>query len=326
MKSKYRSSKALIVSFALHLIVGVVGFFFWPMQRPSLEQEAIDAVLMHVERPKVKRLNRPKRVQIRKQKATMQTNQPRLKILTSNAPATERGIVSAAEPTQFRALDSLDLSDGIGLSTGGVTPHAMPQMERVITIPVKPDPDEAERPKSRLVKFIERQEGPQRIIYCVDLSSSMLGLNPRKLRKILAIMKDSLEFLAPHDLFNILTFSGEIKFYRTNFLSVNDVNISDAIAYLDLAKPTKSTRYSDKDMLEALQATHKKQPTIIVLFSDGILTSGFPDPKVIQQHTAGNTGIFTMAIDMAEDFPGAVLLHMLADRSGGEFWLVKTGR
>ena len=60
----------------------------------------------------------------------------------------------------------------------------------------------------------------------------------------------------------------------------------------------------------------------MVLFSDGILTSGIPDLKAIKQQATTDIRIFTMAIDMAEDFPGAVLLGMLATRSEGEFWLV----
>ena len=224
MQSKYKSSKALVVSFALHFIAGVIGFFFWTSDQFIANQDAISAVLMKVEEPKRKRMNRPKRPQVRRQKANVQTNQPALKILTSNAPATERGIVSAAEPTQF-SLGPLNLSDNVGLSTGSVTPQAMPQMERVITNPIK-KVDSKKRPKSRLVKFIERQEGPQRIIYCVDLSSSMVGLKPRKLRRILGIMANSLEFLEPHDQFNVCTFSEEVQFYQPNLLSVSDTNMS----------------------------------------------------------------------------------------------------
>ena len=321
MLSKYRSSKAFVVSFTLHLIVGVIGFFFWSSEQFIANQDSINAVLMKVEEPKRKRMNRPKRPQVRRQKANVQTNQPSLKILTSNAPPTDRGVVSAAEPTQF-TMGPLNLGDNMGLSTGSVTPQAMPQMERVITRPVK-KVDSQERPKSRLVRFIERQEGPQRIIYCVDLSSSMLGLQPRKLRRILGIMADSLEFLESHDQFNVCTFSEEVQFYRPTFLPVNDVNIADTIAHLESVKPVKNERYSDKDMLEALQETHNRGPTIVVLFSDGILTSGIPDLKAIEQQATTDIRIFTMAIDMAEDFPGAVLLDMLANRSEGEFWLVR---
>ena len=321
MRSKSKSGKALVVSFTLHLIVGVIGFFFWSSEQFSPNQDSINAVLMKVEEPKRKRMNRPKRPRMRRQKTTMQTNQPSLKILTSNAPATDRGIVSAAEPTQF-TLGPLNLNDNVGLSTGSITPQAMPQMERVITDPIKKvDPEE--RRKSRLVRFIERQEGPQRIIYCVDLSSSMVGLKSRKLRRILGIMANSLEFLEPHDQFNVCTFSEEVQFYRPNFLSVSDVEIADTVAHLEGVKPVKSERYSDKDMLEALQETRNRGPTIVVLFSDGILTSGIPDLKAIEQQATTDTRIFTMAIDMAEDFPGAVLLDMLATRSDGEFWLVR---
>lgn len=321
MRSKYRSSKALVVSFALHLIVGVIGFFFWTSDQFIANQDAISAVLMKVEEPKRKRMNRPKRPQVRRQKANVQTNQPALKILTSNAPATERGIVSAAEPTQF-SLGPLNLDDNVGLSTGSVAPQATPQMERVITNPIK-KVDSEERRKSRLVKFIERQEGPQRIIYCVDLSSSMVGLNPRKLQRILGIMTDSLDFLEPHDQFNVCTFSEEVQFYQPNFLPVSDTNTADTAAYLEAAKPVKSERYSDKDMLEALQETHSRGATIVVLFSDGILTSGIPDLKAIEQQATTDIRIFTMAIEMAEDFPGAVLLGALATHSEGEFWLVR---
>ena len=320
MQSKYRSSKALVVSFALHFIAGVIGFFFWTSDQFVANQDAINAVLMKVEEPKRKRMNRPKRPQVRRQKATL-SNQPALKILTSNAPATERGVVSAAEPTQF-SLGPLNLGDNVGLSTESIAPQATPQMERVITNPIKKvDPEE--RRKSRLVKFIERQEGPQRIIYCVDLSSSMVGLNPRKLRRILGIMTNSLEFLEPHDQFNVCTFSEEVQFYQPNFLPVSDESIAETTAHLEAEKPVKSKRYSDKDMLEALQEMHNRVPTIVVLFSDGILTSGIPDLKAIKQRATTDIRIFTMAIDMAEDFPGAVLLGALATHSKGEFWLVR---
>ena len=322
MKSKSKSSRAFSISLALHLLASAIGFFFWYDPEPSLEPASISAVLMQVDKPKTKRLTRPKRAQVRKQ--TQKTSHANLKVLTSNAPATNRGIVSAAEPTKFNALESLDLSGGIGLSTNAINlDQGMPKIEKVIQNPIEKESTEKTRPKSRLVKFIERQEGPQRIVYCVDVSSSMLGLNSRKLEKIIAIMQDSLTFLELHDHFNLMTFSSKIEFYQRDFIAVSDESISQASAYLDTVKPTKSTSYTDKDMVEALQEAQKTPPTIIVLFSDGILTSGLPDPKKMREHTADNVRVFTMATEMAEDFPGAVLLRTLADGSNGEFWLVQ---
>ncbi len=321
MKSKHKSGKAVAVSIILHIIAGIVGFFFWPASELSLDEGAVSAVFMKTEKQRIKRINRPKRARIQKVAETnLTTNQPNLKILTSNAPVTQRGVVSAAAPTKLSDVGSLDFS-GDNLTTNFV--RIAPGMHEAVKSPVKTESVEEERTKSRLVKFIERQADSQQILYCVDLSSSMLGLNPRKLQKIIAILQDSLTCLEPHDQFNIMTFSSEVEFYHPNFIPVNDDNISSAVAYLNAAKPEKSSRYADKDMFEALQEAKKGQPTIIVLFSDGILTSGFPDVKAVKKHIAVKTKIFAMATEMAEDFPGAVLLKILADASSGEFWLVE---
>ena len=322
MEFRAKLSGALIVSVLLHAIVGTIGFFFWIDSGPANEQDSIRAVLMKVDKPKLKRKTAPKRARVRK-KTTDQSNQPRLKVLTSNAPVTARGVVSASTPTDFSAAGSLDLSDGMSLNTNNVEFNQdSPQIGRVIENPIGRTSSKDARPKSRLVQFIERQEGPQKIAYCVDLSSSMLGLTPRKLKKILSIMQDSLEFLEPHDRFNIITFGSEISFFRDEFVPVTDNGVSEGASFFDLLSPKKSDTYADKDMIEAIQEIQKISHTIVVLFSDGILTSGVPDPNLIRQTASASARIFTMGIEMPVDFPGAVMLAMLAADSKGEFWLV----
>ena len=322
MKSRPKLSGALIVSILLHAIVGVIGFYFWIDSGPANQQDSISAVFMKVDKPKLKRKTAPKRARIRK-RTSDQTNSPRLKVLTSNAPVTSRGVVSATTPTEFSATGSLDLSDGMGLDTNSVEfNQGTPQIGRVIENPVGRMPNKDARLKSRLVKFIERQEGPQQIAYCVDLSSSMLGLTPRKLNKILSIMQDSLTFLEPHDRFNIITFGSEINFLRDEFIPVTDDGVLEGTSYFETLSPRKSNTYADKDMIEAIQEIRNIPHTIVVLFSDGILTSGVPDPNKIRQTAAASARIFTMGIEMPEDFPGAVMLSMLAADSDGEFWLV----
>ena len=325
MRLKAKSAKAFIVSLVLHLIAGTIGFFYWYNPKSGVEREAIETILMVAKKPETKRITRPKRAQVQRRQTTS-TSQAQLKILTSEAPATSRGIVSAAEPTKFDPLATVDLGDGSDLSTKVKLSHGMPKIERVIKNPGKKKKPVEAPPKSRLVKFIERQQGPQRLIYCVDVSSSMVGLNPRKLQKIIAILQDSLTFLEPHDRFNLMTFSDTITFYQRDFFAQSDASISQANAYLDTVKPTKSRSYTDKDMLEALSEAQKADPTIVVLFSDGILTSGLPNPEQLKQHVDKNTRIFTMAIEMAEGFPGAVMLGILAKSSDGEFWLVDGNR
>ncbi|MDE0300342.1 MAG: hypothetical protein OXN17_17025 [Candidatus Poribacteria bacterium] len=322
MKSGTKISRALIVSILFHAIVGVIGFFFWIDSGPAKQQDSISAVLIKVDKPKLKRKTAPKRARVRK-RTSDQTNQPRLKVLTSNAPVTARGVVSATAPTEFGATGSLDLSDGMNMDTNSVEfNQGSPQIGRVIENPIGRIYSEDARAKSRLVKFIERQEGPQQVAYCVDLSSSMLGLTPRKLKKILSIMQDSLTFLEPHDRFNIITFDSEINFFRDEFIPVTDDGVSEGTAHFELLSPKKSDTYADKDMIEAIQEIQKIPHTIVVLFSDGILTSGVPDPKMIRQTATASARIFSMGIEMPEDFPGAVMLAVLASNSDGEFWLV----
>ena len=100
---KSRSSKALFISVLLHLGVGVLGFFFWFSTAPMQEATGINALFVTEEKPKVRRVTPPKRAQI-VQKQTHAVSQQRLKILTSNAPISNRGVVSAADP---RALPTV---------------------------------------------------------------------------------------------------------------------------------------------------------------------------------------------------------------------------
>ncbi len=322
MKLNFKLSGALIVSTLLHVIVGVVGFFFWLNTASVPHQDSIGAVLIKVDRPKLERKLRPKRAQIRKSTLN-ETNQPRLKVLTSNTPVTERGVFTAEEPAKFSAVEFLQFSDGAALDTNGIRlDESALQIGRVIENPIVRGSKQEVRPKSRLVKFVENQEGPQAIAYCIDLSSSMLSLSPRKLKKIISIMQNSLTFLEAHDRFNIVTFSDETAFFQPHFVDSTEQVILQGASYFAAASPRKTTGYMEKDMLKALAEVAKMDPTIIVIFSDGILTSGVPNPKEIRRTAAASPRVFAMGIEMAEDFPGAVLLDMLAHYSDGEFWLV----
>ena len=324
MKSK--SSKALLISVLLHLGVGVLGLFYWFGTNPQRNTDSINALFIMEEKPKVRRVARRKRVQLA-QKRTRDTNQPRLKILTSNQPASNRGVVSAAEPAPFQQFGPLNLDDTVGPTSTNVEFDETPRVQKVIERPFKKQPKNRQRFKSRLVKFIEAQEGPQRIVYCIDLSTSMQNLPPRKLKRVIDLMRDSLTFLEPHDSFNVVAFSTELAVYQGDFVPVTDQAVSEAAAYLANIRPKIGTKGSDHDMLMALTETAKTAPTLVVLFSDGIPTTiAGPDLTLIGEHATGNGRIFAMGIGMAPNFPGAVMLKRLATVSEGDLWLVDRGR
>ena len=324
MKSK--SSKAFLVSVLLHLGVGVLGLFYWFSTAPMQEASSINALFVREEKPKVRRVTPPKRAQIVQNK-TRDVSQQRLKILTSNAPVSSRGVVSAADPAPFQQFDSNDLSEPIGPTATSVEFDNVPRVQKVIERPFVKQEKVETRYKSRLVKFIEAQEGPQRIVYCVDLSTSMQNLPPHKLKKIIDLMRDSLTFLEPHDSFNIVAFSTELVVYRENFVAVTDEIVTASSNYLANIQPQTHTKGTDHDMLTALTEIAKTGPTLVVLFSDGIPTTiEGPDLTLVGQYATGNGRIFAMGIGMSPNFPGAVMLKRLATVSQGDLWLVDRGR
>ena len=325
MRSK--SSKAFLISVLLHVGVGVLGLFYWVGTNPQRDAASINAILITEEKPKVRRIPRRKRVQATR-KRTRDVSQPRLKILTSNQPASTRGVVSAAEPAPFQPFDTNDLGEPVGPTTTNVEFDNAPQVQRkVIDRPFRKQKKTETRFKSRLVKFIEAQEGPQRIVYCVDLSTSMQNLPARKLKRIIDLMRDSLTFLEPHDSFNIVAFSAELVVYQEGFIPVTEQTVAASSNYLADIQSQIHTKGTDHDMLTTLTEIAKTSPTIVVLFSDGIPTSiEGPDLTLVGEHAAGNGRIFAMGTGMAPNFPGAVMLRRLATVSEGDLWLVDRAR
>ncbi len=325
MRSK--SSKAFLISVLLHVGIGVLGLFYWFGTNPQRDAASINAIFITEEKPKVRRIPRRKRVEATR-KRSRDVSQPRLKILTSNQPASTRGVVSAAEPAPFQPFDTDDLGEPVGPTTTNVEFDNIPQVERkVIDRPFRKEKKTETRHKSRLVKFIEAQEGPQRIVYCVDLSTSMQNLPARKLKRIIDLMRDSLTFLEPHDNFNIVAFSAELVIYQENFVPVTEQTVAASSNYLADIQSQIHTDGTDHDMLTALTEISKTGPTIVVLFSDGIPTSlEAPDLTLVGEHAAGNGRIFAMGTGMAPNFPGAVMLKRLATVSEGDLWLVDRAR
>lgn len=319
---KYKSSTSLLISVTVHLIIGIIGFFYWFSVTPSRHADSMDAIFTAVEEPKTKRITPPKRTQIRRE-TTQNTSQPNLKILTSNQPTSHRGVVSAAEPTPFEPFEKMNLNEGIVTGPASIEITEAPRIQRVVEQPITKKKIAPERNKSRLVKFIEAQEGPQRIVYCIDLSNSMQNLPERKLKKVVDIMRDSLTFLETHDTFNIVAYSTELIYYQKGFTGVSDEVVEASSTYLANIKTQIHKKGTDHDMLTALTDISKLFPTIVVLFSDGIPTSiSGPDLSLVGDHAKGNGKIFAMAIGIPPDFPGAVMLKQLAKVSKGDFWIV----
>ena len=177
--------------------------------------------------------------------------------------------------------------------------------------------------KNRLTDFLSKQNKPRTIIYAIDISSSMLNLNPLRLARIRTICQDSLRWLETEDRFNLLTFGEEIEYWRDHYAPATRELKAEATIHFDKIVPKETAQASDKDMISALKSMSKDDPSIIVLFSDGILTTaGIPDSSKIKNEVPAGAKVFAMGAEMSADFPGAVIMRTLAEQSEGEFWLV----
>ena len=122
---------------------------------------------------------------------------------------------------------------------------------------------------------------------------------------------------------NILTFGEDVKCWRDRYAPATRELKAEATIYFDKLVPKKKGWASDKDMLYALKSMPKDNPSIIVLFSDGILTTAeIPaSSKIINEVLAG-TKVFSVGTEMSADFPGAVMMRTLAEQNDEGFWLV----
>ena len=101
---------------------------------PSHHADSIDAIFTTVDEPKTKRITPPKRTQIRKE-TSQTTNQPNMKILTSNQPVSQHGVVSADEPTVFQPFEKVNLSDGVAPTAVDIEFEGPTQIPRALHNP-----------------------------------------------------------------------------------------------------------------------------------------------------------------------------------------------
>ena len=146
------------------------------------------------------------------------------------------------------------------------------------------------------------------------------------------LIQDSLSSLKDTDQFNIMTFGQEINYWRANYAPGTQEFKAEAKIFIGNRAPFKSGQPSDKDLLDAIKSTSTFNPSIVVLFSDGILTtngkfmkSGVPDYQAINKELGqltNTTKLFTIGTDMSTTFPGALIMEGLAKQTNGYFWLL----
>ena len=219
----------------------------------------------------------------------------------------------------------LDMVDSLGdskkgLIGGGGSPGKLKKLGKI--------------PKDKLgiIDFIEEAEGPQRVVFCLDISSSMQAAGLRKLELGIEAIKEALASLDEDDSFNIITFHANAKLGKRKLAPVTEKNIETVSKYLDRFTPEGIANNQGTNLLETIETALEVDPSIIVLVTDGLPTTGpfgniEVDPtkilEAVKAKNVNNASIYLVALEIdLEHSPGADLLVDLVEQNNGEIKVV----
>ena len=153
-----------------------------------------------------------------------------------------------------------------------------------------------------IIKFLNDLDGPQNVVYCLDITASMGAAGLRKLELAKNAIKDSVLMLGSDDTFNIIPFSKDAKIMREKLLPADEKNIRHALFYLDTF-----TRESIRDnivtnILAAIKRAFTFESSVIVLVTDGDpQTDRGTDTQAIldyvKEHNVNNARFYIVALE-----------------------------
>ena len=219
----------------------------------------------------------------------------------------------------------LDMVDSLGNSKdgligGGGSPGMLKKLGKV--------------PKDKLgiIDFIEEAEGPQQVVFCLDVSASMQAAGLRKLELAIEAIKEALSSLDEDDSFNIITFDANAKLGKRKLAPVTEKNIEAVSKYLDRFTPERIANSQGTNLLEAIETALEVNPSIIVLVTDGLPAAGpYGNIEVdsttiletVKAKNVNNASIYIVALEIdLEHSPGATFLIDLVEQNSGEIKVV----
>ena len=177
-----------------------------------------------------------------------------------------------------------------------------------------------------IIKFLNDLDGPQDVVYCLDISASMKAAGLNKLELALNAVKDSVLMLGSEDTFNIVPFSLTARLMSEKLLPADEMNIKRALWYLDTFTPQSIQNNLHTNILAALEKALKLDASVVVLVTDGLPTKG-PNIETdtqkildtIREKNVKNAKIYVVALEIDLRLsPGAYLLESLSNEHSGE--------
>lgn len=183
-----------------------------------------------------------------------------------------------------------------------------------------------------MIKFLNSLDGPQDVVYCLDISASMQAAGLNKLSLAINAVKDSVLMLGSDDTFNIIPFSSTARMMSERLLDANELNIKRALNYLDTFTPESIQYNTGTNILAAIDRALKDDSSVIFLVTDGLPTTIKGQDietdtetilEYVRQRNTKKARIFVVALEVDPiRSPGGHLLTSLAYEHSGEIKLV----
>ena len=188
------------------------------------------------------------------------------------------------------------------------------------------------RDRLGIIDFLNEFEGPQNVVYCLDISASMQAAGLKKLELAVSSIKDSVMNLGSDDALNVVAFSTTAKAMSKNMLPANAKNMKRTLKYLDSFTPQRIEGNTGTNILEALDASLTLDASVVVLVTDGlpvaIKGSSIEENtqkilEIIRQKNLNNARIYVVALEIDVKYsPGAELLVSLAEQHNGKLKVI----
>lgn len=179
-----------------------------------------------------------------------------------------------------------------------------------------------------IINFLSGLDGPQDVVYCLDVSASMQAVGLNKLELALNATKDSVLMLGSEHTFNIVPFYAETDVMSEKMIPADGTNINRTLLYLNRFTRERIKDNKGTNILAALEKGFDLDASVIVLITDG-LPAKLPnynietDPeeilKAVRIRNTNNTHIYVVALEVdLQRSPRAHLLTSLAYEHKGE--------
>ena len=185
-----------------------------------------------------------------------------------------------------------------------------------------------------IIDFLNEFDGPQNVVYCLDITASMQAAGMGKLPLAKDSLNDSLMMLGNDDMFNIVVFSNTAKAMSKRMLSADAGNINRAFRYLKGFTPESIQNNLDTNVLSALEAALEFEPTIVVLITDGlpqvekdsgvyIETDTQKILETVEEKNSSRARIYVVGLEIdRKRAAGAKLLTSLAEQNDGKLTVI----